>query len=165
MDRKRFPDDDCPIARSLSVVGDGWSLLIIRDAMGGATRFEQFRRSLGIVPGMLTRRLGMLVAEGLLERRRYQERPPRDEYHLTERGRRLHGVLFALGEWGSSEPASRERVIDLVDGCSGDRLDPVLVDRASGRPVEDFRPRLVPGPGASPALRSRMAALRTAQPG
>ncbi len=77
----------CPIARSLEHVGEWWSILILRDAFRGVTRFEGFRDSLGIAPNILTRRLKALVAAGLLERRRYCERPPRDEYVLTERGR------------------------------------------------------------------------------
>jgi len=70
----------CPIARSLERVGEWWSILILRDALHGLTRFDEFQKSLGIAPNMLTRRLNALVEGGLLERRRYSERPPRDEY-------------------------------------------------------------------------------------
>ena len=87
MRRKSFEGQQCPIARSLERVGEWWSILILRDAFLGATRFEQFQKSLDIAPNMLTRRLNALVEAGLLERRRYSERPPRDEYLLTERGR------------------------------------------------------------------------------
>src|ERR1700743_3975202 len=87
MQRKSFGDMPCPIARSLERVGEWWSLLILRDAFHGLTRFDQFQRSLGIAPNMLTRRLNGLVGSGLLERRRYSERPPRDEYILTPLGR------------------------------------------------------------------------------
>ena len=69
----------CPIARSLERVGEWWSMLIMRDALHGFTRFDEFQRSLGIAPNMLTRRLNALVDAGLLERRRYSEHPPRDE--------------------------------------------------------------------------------------
>ena len=77
----------CPIARSLERVGEWWSILILRDAFAGMTRFDAFQKSLGIAPNMLTRRLTALVEAGLLQRRRYNEHPPRDEYLLTNRGR------------------------------------------------------------------------------
>ena len=96
MQRKSFADMTCPIARSLEHVGEWWSMLILRDAFGGTTRFDDFQQSLGIAPNMLTRRLAALVEAGLLERRRYSERPPRDEYVLTERGRDFKPVLVAL---------------------------------------------------------------------
>ena len=101
MQRKSFGDMPCPIARSLERVGEWWSILILRDAFAGMTRFDEFQKSLGIAPNMLTRRLDALVEAGLLERRRYSERPPRDEYVLTERGRDFRPVLIALLAWGN----------------------------------------------------------------
>ncbi len=90
----------CPIARSLSVLGDAWSMLILRDAHAGFTRFDQFRKSLGIAPTMLTKRLSVLVDEGLLEKRQYSEHPPREEYVLTQAGKDFLPVLFVIGAWG-----------------------------------------------------------------
>src|SRR6266853_616876 len=87
MQRKSFGRMVCPIARSLERVGEWWSILILRDALHGLRRFDQFQKSLGIAPNMLARRLNALVDAGLLERRRYSEHPPRDEYVLTARGR------------------------------------------------------------------------------
>ena len=87
MQRKSFGNMQCPIARSLERVGEWWSILILRDAFLGLTRFDQFQESLEIAPNILARRLNTLVDSGLLERRRYSERPPRDEYNLTPRGR------------------------------------------------------------------------------
>ena len=100
MQRKSFADMPCPIARSLERVGEWWSMLILRDAFAGVTRFDEFQRSLGIAPNMLARRLAALVEAGMLERRRYSERPPRDEYLLTERGRDFHPVLVELVAFG-----------------------------------------------------------------
>jgi DNA-binding HxlR family transcriptional regulator len=100
MQRKSFADMSCPIARSLEHVGEWWSMLILREAFGGTTRFDDFENALGIAPNMLTRRLAALVEAGLLERRRYSERPPRDEYVLTERGRDFRPVLAALVAFG-----------------------------------------------------------------
>src|SRR5919204_89646 len=101
MQRKSFGRMTCPIARSLERVGEWWSILILRDAFHGLTRFDQFQKSLDIAPNMLTRRLNALVKGGLLERRRYSERPPRYEYLLTERGRDFRPVLLALLAWGN----------------------------------------------------------------
>src|SRR5580658_8531531 len=91
-----FETMQCPIARGLERVGEWWSILILRDAFRGMTRFDEFRVSLGVAPNILTRRLTGLVEAGLLERRRYSEHPPRDEYVLTERGRDFRPVLLAM---------------------------------------------------------------------
>jgi DNA-binding HxlR family transcriptional regulator len=88
------------VARTLAHVGDGWSLLILRDAFLGRTRFDEFRTSLGVAPNILTDRLGRLVEAGFLERRRYSERPPRDDYVLTPRGRDFQPVMDALYGFG-----------------------------------------------------------------
>jgi DNA-binding HxlR family transcriptional regulator len=109
MQRKSFADMTCPIARSLEHVGEWWSMLILRDAFGGTTRFDDFQRSLGIAPNMLARRLAALVDAGLLERRPYSERPPRDEYVLTERGRDFKPVLTALVVFGRKHFAAAGR--------------------------------------------------------
>lgn len=106
MQRTSFVDAPCPIARSLERVGEWWSVLILRDAFGGLTRFDEFQKNLGIAPNMLTRRLAALVEAGLLERRRYSERPPRDEYVLTERGRDFRPVLVELATFGKRHFAS-----------------------------------------------------------
>jgi DNA-binding HxlR family transcriptional regulator len=100
MQRTSFSDDLCPVARTLDRVGDVWSMMILRDAARGLTRFDQFTTSLGIAPNMLTRRLRALVEAGLLERRRYSERPPRDEYVLTPKGRDFRPVLDAMKAFG-----------------------------------------------------------------
>src|SRR2546429_7687456 len=96
MQRKSFARMACPIARSLERVGEWWSILILRDALHGLTRFDQFQKSLGIAPNTLTRRLNALVEAGLLERRRYNERPPRYEYVATARGSGFRPLLIAF---------------------------------------------------------------------
>src|SRR6202158_4480042 len=101
MQRKSFGRMVCPIARSLEYVGEWWSILILRDALHGLRRFDEFQRSLDIAPNMLARRLKALVEAGLLERRRYSEHPPRDEYLPTARGRDFRPVLIALLAWGN----------------------------------------------------------------
>jgi len=157
MQRKSFGNMQCPIARSLERVGEWWSILILRDAFHGLTQFDQFQKSLGIAPNMLARRLNALVEGGLLERRRYSERPPRDEYLLTERGRDFRPVLWALLAWGNRHFAPEGASVVLVDAETGKPADPVLVDRATGKVIspEDFRS--VAGPAADPATRARLA--------
>src|SRR5262245_16088635 len=101
MQHKSFDRMVCPIARSLGLVGEWWSLLIMRDVLHGITRFDALQKNLEIAPTTLARRLAALVEAGLLERRRYSERPPRDEYVATSRGRDLDMVILALLAWGN----------------------------------------------------------------
>ena len=101
MQRTDFAAMPCPIARALGRVGEWWSMLILRDALAGVTRFDAFQKRLGIAPNMLSRRLDALVEAGLMERRRYSERPPRDEYVLTPCGRDFQPVIHALLAWAT----------------------------------------------------------------
>jgi DNA-binding HxlR family transcriptional regulator len=133
MQHKGFADMPCPIARSLERVGEWWSILILRDAFKGKTRFDQFQKSLGIAPNMLTRRLNTLVESGLLERRLYSEKPPRHEYVLTPRGQDFRPVLWALVAWGNKHFAPEGETVAVVDAKTGEQADPVLVDSRSGR--------------------------------
>jgi DNA-binding HxlR family transcriptional regulator len=157
MQHKPFDATQCPIARSLDRVGEWWSILILRDALYGLTRFDEFQKSLGIAPNMLTRRLGSLVEAGLLERRRYSERPPRDEYVLTERGRDFRPVLLALLAWGNKHFAPEGISLLLVEQATGIAADPVLVDARTGRPVDSPEYRLTAGPAANERIRRRYA--------
>jgi DNA-binding HxlR family transcriptional regulator len=97
---RRYDGQVCSIARSLEIVGERWTLLVLRDAFLGVRRFEDFQRSLSVARNVLTERLGRLVDEGVLERRRYQERPERFEYRLTEKGIDLWPVMVHLLQWG-----------------------------------------------------------------
>jgi len=107
MQRKSFGTMQCPIARSLERVGEWWSILILRDAYYGLTRFDELQKSLDIAPNMLTRRLNALVEAGLLERRRYCEHPPRHEYVLTERGHDFRPVALMLLAWATATSPPR----------------------------------------------------------
>ena len=153
MQRKSFGNMQCPIARSLERVGEWWSILILRDAFRGLTRFDQFQKNLDIAPNMLTRRLNALVESGLLERRRYSERPPRDEYVLTERGRDFRPVLWALLAWGNKHFAPEGRSVVVVDSVTGVEADPLLVDRRTGRPLDEPDFKSAPGPAADARTR------------
>lgn len=127
----------CPVARSLERVGEWWSILILRDALNGVTRFEAFQKSLDIAPNILARRLRALVEAGLLERRRYSERPPRDDYVLTPCGRDFQPVVIAMMAWGNRHFAPEGRAVTLVDRETGLEADPILIDAVSGRPMSD----------------------------
>ena len=157
MQRKSFSAMQCPIARSLERVGEWWSILILRDAFHGLTQFDQFQKSLGIAPNMLARRLNALVENGLLERRRYSERPPRDEYVLTERGRDFRPVLWALLAWGNKHFAPEGPSVVVVDAETGTEADPVLLDRVSGKVMTHLAFRSAPGPAADERTRARHA--------
>jgi len=157
MHRKSFGDMPCPIARSLERVGEWWSILILRDALHGFTRFDQFQRSLGIAPNMLARRLNALVEAQLLERRRYSEHPPRDEYVLTARGRDFRPVIVALLAWGNKHFAPEGASVLLVDAHTGLPADPVLVDRVTGRPLEAPAYVYAAGPAAGERTRRKFA--------
>ena len=160
MQRKSFDGMTCPIARSLERVGEWWSMLILRDAFAGLTRFDEFQQSLGIAPNMLSRRLAALVEAGMLEKRRYSTRPPRDEYVLTDQGRDFREVLFALMAYGNRHFAPEGASVMVVDAASGAPADPVLVDRASGRALTGPGFRVVRGPDATAAVRALKAKRR-----
>jgi len=150
MKRTNFGKMQCPVARSLERVGEWWSILIIRDALNGLTRFDEFQRSLDIAPNMLTRRLNALVEAGLLERRRYHERPPRHEYLLTPCGRDFRPVVIALLTWGNSHFAPEGKSVVLINRETGVEAEPVLIDAISGKPISDRIFKAAPGPAAQP---------------
>jgi DNA-binding HxlR family transcriptional regulator len=156
----RNPDFDrslCPVGRTLERVGDAWSLMILRDALHGLTRFDQFRKSLGVAPNILTERLGRLVEAGFLARRRYSERPPRDEYVLTATGRDFQPVLHALMAFGNRNLAKEGVSSQLVDAATGAAADPVMIDANSGRRLDDGTFKLAAGPAADEQVLARMA--------
>ena len=156
MKRKTFGHMHCPVARGLERVGDWWNILILRDAFYGLRRFDQFQASLGIATSTLARRLDDMVSTGLLERRLYCERPPRHEYVLTQAGRDFRPVLLAMVGWGNRHFAPEGPSVELADGDTGRPVDPVLVDRATGRELRSVR--VVAGPAADDLIRKRLGA-------
>ena len=142
MDVENSCNELCPIARSLSFAGDAWALLILRDAHAGMTRFDQFRKSLGIAPTILTRRLATLTSEGLLEKRRYSEHPPRDEYLLTEAGRDFLPVLFMIGAWGRQHRGGG-KLIRFFDAENETEIKAVAIDEVTGAKIGTRRIRTV----------------------
>lgn len=155
MQRKSFSDMQCPIARGLARVGERWTILILRDALNGRRRFDEFEESLGIAPNILADRLKALVEAGLLVKRRYSERPARDEYLPTPRGEDFRPVLMMLQEWGSTHFAPEGRSVLVVNSRTGLEAKPIVVDAVSGLPMNDPAFRTVPGPGANERTRRR----------
>jgi DNA-binding HxlR family transcriptional regulator len=155
MQHKSFRTMPCPIARSLERVGEWWSMLIMRDALHGLTRFDEFQLSLGIAPNMLARRLKALVEAGLLERRAYSIRPPRYEYVPTTRGRDFRAVLIALLAFGNRHFAAEGKSVTIIDSQTGAEADPVVVDRITMKAIRDGEFAWVPGPAADERVRQR----------
>ena len=127
-------EEPCPIARSLAFAGDAWSLLILRDAHAGLTRFDQFRKSLGIAPTILTRRLAALTEQGLLVKQRYSEHPPREEYLLTQAGIDFLPVLFVIGAWGRKHRGGG-KLVRFLDAETGSEIKAVAVDEVTGAKI------------------------------
>ncbi|MDD2841857.1 MAG: helix-turn-helix domain-containing protein [Tolumonas sp.] len=156
MQHKNIGSAQCPIARSLALVGEWWSLLIIRDAMHGLCRFDEFQKSLDIAPNMLSRRLNALVEAELLDKQPYSTRPLRYEYKLTAKGRELRPVLLTLLTWGNKYAAPEGECIQLADTRTGVIAQPVLVDKVSGREITEQDFMLIAGPAASDTMQQRL---------
>jgi DNA-binding HxlR family transcriptional regulator len=155
VERTSFGTAPCSIARSLDVLGDWWTPLIIRECLYGVHRFGELQRWLGIGRNILTRRLGLLVDQGLIERRKYRDRPARFEYHLTEKGYDAASLLVAMMAFGEAwyfEPGKEP--IWLFSRETDQRVRPLLVDAGTGEPI-DVR-RLYAGPGPSFPKAERM---------
>lgn len=152
MKLKSFAGMNCTIAQSLEVVGERWTLLVLRETFLGTRRFEDFRERLGIARNILTDRLERLVDEGILERRQYQERPPRFEYRLTPKGIDLYEVILALKKWGDRWAVGEEGNLPLLlrHNACGQVFD---MEAACPHCHEAVDPRGVTyelGPGAGP---------------
>jgi DNA-binding HxlR family transcriptional regulator len=159
MQRKDFGSMECPVARGLERVGEWWSILILRDALQGLTRFDQFQKSLDIAPNILTRRLSSLVESGLLEKRLYSERPPRYEYVPTAVGRDFQPVLLALLAWGNKHFAPEGPRIIVAETATGRVVEPAVVDAETGKPLRAPEYALFPGPLASESLVRRLTGM------
>jgi DNA-binding HxlR family transcriptional regulator len=164
MQPKLVPLAECPCARTVETVGEWWSILILRDALQGFTRFDEFQRSLGIAPNMLARRLKHLAESGMFERRLYQERP-RYEYVLTEKGRDFFPVIAAMVAFGNRHLAPEGEALVLAERETARPVAPIMVDAASLRPITPETVTVVAGPRASPGMQQRLAAIAAMRPG
>ena len=139
----------CSVARTVDIIGEWWTPLIVRDAFYGLSRFEEFQRSLGVARNVLAVRLERLVDAGIMERRRYEEHPPRDEYVLTEKGRDLFPVIGALLAWGDRWTAGEAGPpLLLMHGPCGQAGTLRGVCDQCGKPMDLTNIQPVPGPGA-----------------
>ncbi|HEV7679642.1 MAG TPA: helix-turn-helix domain-containing protein [Candidatus Dormibacteraeota bacterium] len=155
MKRTSFAGMHCSVARTLDVVGEWWSLLVLRDAFTGVRRFEDFQRSLGIARNILTDRLQTLVEYGVLERRRYQERPERFEYRLTEKGLDLYPVVVSLMRWGDRWAADETGPpVILTHKACGHEVMPELACPDCGEAVHARAMRFRRTAAAQPAATS-----------
>ena len=156
MRQTSFARMQCSLARSLELVGDWWTPLIIRDLQLGVDRFDALAEDLGISRNLLTARLAHLTGHGIVDRRRYQDHPPRDRYVLTDAGQELVPVLMALTAWGDRW-ATPEGGPPLVFGhrTCGHHFTPTVTCDACGEPVTPADVDVLPGPGArrSPGTR------------
>jgi DNA-binding HxlR family transcriptional regulator len=139
----------CSVARALEVVGDRWTLLVVRDALRGVRRFEDFRTRLGIAHNVLADRLGRLTEAGVLERCLYQTRPDRYEYRVTRQGLDLWPVIMSLLLWGDQYLAAGGPPLLVIHRGCGGRLQPGLTCASCGAPLGLADTDLHPGPGAA----------------
>ncbi|MFC0626767.1 winged helix-turn-helix transcriptional regulator [Kribbella deserti] len=153
----RDEDRESPLSTVIQHVGEWWKVLILHDAFDGFTKFDEFQQNLNLSASTLTSRLKELVADGLLERRQYQEHPPRFDYVLTDLGRSLRPVLVAMAAWGNQQLKPDERSMILVDAETRTEVEPVVVDRATGRRVDGPDFVFTAGPAASETMQARYA--------
>lgn len=141
--------ENCSLARTLSVVGDRWTLMVLRECFLGQRRFEEFEARLGIARHVLADRLKKLTEAGVLAKTAYQERPRREEYRLTDKGRDLYPAMLALIQWGDRYMAGKDGPpIERVHKTCGHVMSAVQVCSECGEPVAARDVTARPGPGA-----------------
>ena len=154
-----FPDQTCSIARALEIVGERWTLLVVREAFFGARRFGDFEEGLGIAKNVLSDRLAKLLAAGVLERTSVVGRGNPGDYRLTEKGRDLFPIIIALMQWGDKWTYDGRRApVRVVDRIDREDILPLRVSARSGRPLGLKDVAVEPGPGADEAIRRRFGA-------
>lgn len=160
MRRKTFAHMNCSIGRALEQIGEWWTFLIVREALMGTRRFDQFQGNLGIARNILAARLKKLLARGILERTLAPGNARRVEYRMTEKGRALFPVLMALREWGDRWVVGPGRVpVIVVDRANAEPIE-VRVTSRDGRPIGWLDAKMIPGPGAQAALKKRLMRAR-----
>ncbi|MFB4265473.1 winged helix-turn-helix transcriptional regulator [Nonomuraea sp. GTA35] len=161
---KNYDGQSCALASALEVIGERWTLLVVRDALYGVRRFGDFQAHLDIPKAVLSQRLATLVEAGVLERRRYQETPPRDEYVLTPVGHELWLPVLALAQWGERHLATKgpHRLFHHVT-CGG-RLEPTSYCPTCGGIVKLEEVEMRPGPGLAADTRQDQVSLALRTP-
>jgi DNA-binding HxlR family transcriptional regulator len=149
MQRTSFETMNCSVAQCLEVVGEWWSMLIVRDAFLGVRRFDDFQARLGISRNILNVRLNRLVDAGILDRVPYQDHPPRAEYRLTDKGRDLWPVMNAMRQWGDRWAAPKGAPLEIVHTGCGHVVSAMTTCSECGEPLDAAAVRARPGPGAT----------------
>jgi DNA-binding HxlR family transcriptional regulator len=146
-DVKDFPRDACSVASTLEVIGERWTMHVLREAFLGVRRFEDFRRNIGVARNILSDRLNTLVGEEILRRELYNEHPPRYEYRLTRKGVDLYGILIELMRWGSRWAPNPDgpAIVLRHRGC-GTVVQPTLACPECGEAVQAWDLEAMPGP-------------------
>ncbi|MFO0994921.1 MAG: helix-turn-helix domain-containing protein [Hyphomicrobiales bacterium] len=160
MQPRSKPSAECPAARALECVGEWWSILILRDAFQGFTRFDEFKASLNIAPNILSRRLAHLTKTGIFQRRLYSAKPPRYEYVLTAKGWDFFPVVIALFAWGNRHLTPRGESLFLAQRKTGQRLEPIVVDAKTHEIIAPETTALMAGSRASKPMRERLTLVR-----
>jgi DNA-binding HxlR family transcriptional regulator len=150
---REFPRDRCSVASTLEVIGERWTMHVLREAFLGVRRFEDFRRNIGVARNILSDRLNTLVAEGILRREPYSEHPPRHEYRLTRKGVDLYGVLVELMKWGNRWAPNPDgpAVVLRHRGC-GSVMEPALACPNCGDEVHARDIEALPGPAMTASV-------------
>lgn len=135
MERKSYSQMDCSVAQCLEVTGEWWSMLIVRDALLGVTRFDAFQKRLGIARNILQHRLESLIANGVMERSAYSVHPPRYDYFLTQKGRDLWPVINAMRQWGDRYAAPSGPPVVMIHRACGNQAMSVEVCSECSQPL------------------------------
>jgi len=158
--RNDYEGQICSIARSLELIGERWSLLVIREVFHGRRKFNEMQRSLGVARNVLAARLQRLVDQDILERRPYSEHPERYEYFLTEKGLDLWPVMVSLMHWGDEHeplPGGPPMLVVHKGECGG-VVDDRRICTSCGKPLTVREARAVEGPGMAPAIEALASA-------
>ena len=163
MTRKNIDDLNCSLANTLNLIGEWWTILILREAFYGSRRFEDFQQHLGIARNILTARLRKLCENGILERIPVKEGAKRHEYKLTSMGRDLYPTLVTLTQWGDRWLHQADGVpMRFLDRATGEEIADVAILSKEGRKLKERDLALVPGPGASDETKERLRLLALA---
>jgi DNA-binding HxlR family transcriptional regulator len=158
LDVRDFPRDTCAVASTLEVIGERWTMHVLREAFLGVRRFEDFRRNIGVARNILSDRLNKLVDEEILRRELYSERPPRYEYRLTRKGVDLYGILIELMKWGNRwTPGPDGPGVVLRHRSCGAVVEPVLACPECGEPVHARDIEALPGPAMTKRVEAAAA--------
>jgi len=136
MRRTRFDESQCPIARTADLLGDWWTPLVLRELLLGRRRFGDIQEQLDVNRSVLAQRLRRLEDEGVVERHRYSDHPPRDEYAPTEKGRALWNVLSVMWDYGETWLFDAPVAVEIYDKRTGQRIQPAVIDRTTGQPLD-----------------------------